>query len=148
MYNPPRPPEVYTLPDAINDAMSLDLRQKFQRDENDRILFFTAPPLDRQDQGPSSTSSGLGHSAKYLAGRGEWLAEREKKRKEREAADAEEVRKRPLPVLESKTDEKLLAPSEASHLLQACFSSFNGETLRWHKDTGLDGMRQTQEAEV
>lgn len=148
MYNPPRPPEVYTLPDAVNDAMPLELRQNFQRDENGRILFFTAPPLDRRDDGMSSTSSGLGHSAKYLAGRNEWLAEREKKRKERDASRAEERRKRASPTPEPILDPEPLAPSEAGHLIEACFKDFDQDTLQWHRDTGLGGSRRTQHTSV
>lgn len=148
MYNPPRPPEVYTLPDAVNDAIPSNLRQKFQRDETGRILFFTAPPLDHRDHGISPSSSGLGHSAKYLAGRKEWLTEREKKRKERESVHSEETRKRLSSAPKSTIEAEALASSEAVHFIEACFNRFDRDTLQWHRDTGLDGLRKTQHTEV
>lgn len=148
MYNPPRPPEVYTLLDAVNEVISPTLRQKFQQDENGRVLFFTAPPLDHKAGGLSQSSAGLGHSAKYLAGRNEWLAEREKKRKEREAAHVEEARKRSSPTPKVRPEGELLASSEAGRLIETCFDMFDNDTLRWHRDTGLDGLRKTQHTEV
>lgn len=83
MYNPPRPPEVYTLPDSVNGVLPTEVRQGYQHDNTGRILFFTSPPLERPCNGLSPTTAGIGHSIKYFAGRGQWLAAREKKRKER-----------------------------------------------------------------
>lgn len=140
MYNPPRPPEVYTLPEAVNEAMPPALRQKFQRDENGRVLFFTAPPLDRMHQGSAENNSGLGHSAKYLAGRNEWLVERDRKRKDRIDKELTEARKRssiqgPIPSPEHSS------MSLDAEVIEKYFASLNNDTIRWNKDTGLEGWR-------
>ena len=139
MYNPPRPPEVYTLPDAVNEAMPPDIRRKFQHDGNDRVLFFTAPPLDRRDNGIAPGSCGLGHSAKYLAGRKEWLAERDKKRKERGPTSDHDVRHRPSPSSEFEADND---PSfnQAKVMFETRFRDFDRDTIQWHRDAGFGGL--------
>ncbi|KAI9827159.1 MAG: hypothetical protein M1832_005295 [Thelocarpon impressellum] len=60
-YVPPKPVEVYQLNDAANVSIPPEVRQRFQRDEQGRLLFFTAPPLDN-----SKEAGGLGHSVRYL----------------------------------------------------------------------------------
>ena len=94
MYNPPRPPEVYTLPENVNEAMDGSIRSQFQRDSSGRVLFFTAPPLERASRRVRSESAALEHSARYLSGRDKWLAEREKKRKQRTNTEIGRVTKR------------------------------------------------------
>ncbi|KAI9743308.1 MAG: hypothetical protein M1818_003154 [Claussenomyces sp. TS43310] len=64
-YNPPRQVEVYHLSDNANLNIPADIRAQFHRDEYDRVLFFTAPPLDISPL-PSSARN-LGHSVRYLA---------------------------------------------------------------------------------
>jgi chromatin structure-remodeling complex subunit RSC1/2 len=64
-YNPPRPVEVYHLSDSANATIPYDIRAQFHRDEHDRVLFFTAPPLDVSPI-PESAKT-LGHSVRYLA---------------------------------------------------------------------------------
>ncbi len=64
-YNPPRPVEVHRLPDTANASIPPDIRAQFHRDEQDHILFFTAPPLDAPRI--PGTAKKLGHSIKYLA---------------------------------------------------------------------------------
>lgn len=91
-YNPPRPPEVYTLPEPINDALPRDVREGFERDREGRVLFFTAPPLDRSNK-LAPTSAELGHSIKYLAGRKSWLDERNRKRRERDESFAHSTKR-------------------------------------------------------
>jgi chromatin structure-remodeling complex subunit RSC1/2 len=98
MYNPPRPPEVYTLPDSVNEALDGSIRFQFRRDNSGRVLFFTAPPLERPSRRVASESAALEHSARYLSGRDEWRAEREKKRKQRTDTEIGRVTKRPTPV--------------------------------------------------
>lgn len=65
-YNPPRPVEVYHLSDVANASIPISIREQFHRDEQGRILFFTAPPLDVSPV-PEATKKQLGHSLKYLA---------------------------------------------------------------------------------
>ena len=141
MYNPPRPPEVYTLPDTVHEAFSQDVLNQFQKDAAGRILFFTAPPLDRAHNGFSRNSSGLGHSAKYLDGRDEWLTTRELKRKARDTQSL----KRPRPKA-SAEDSHGEAPTDgamhqAAEALGKWFQAFESETNKWQKDTGLEGWR-------
>ncbi|KAL5598547.1 hypothetical protein BROUX41_003523 [Berkeleyomyces rouxiae] len=92
---PPMPPqnhmpasrfEVYTLTDESNEKIPKSLSENFHTDEKGHILFFAAPPLARPHAGKSRQAVALGHSARYLAGREEWLAERERKRKCRDNA--------------------------------------------------------------
>lgn len=82
--------------DAANAAIPADIREQFQRDEQGRILFFTAPPVDvkalRTEKG-----EGLGHSVEYLAGktqRDEKVREARKRRAEERRVKAEENAKR------------------------------------------------------
>lgn len=83
-YNPPQPPQVYTLPDAMDAGIPDDVREQFQRDARGRVLFFTTPPAHRPHAGVSDEHAGLGHSARFLADRKASEAERLRKRKERD----------------------------------------------------------------
>ncbi|KAI9150172.1 Chromatin structure-remodeling complex subunit RSC1 [Paramyrothecium foliicola] len=139
-YNPPRPPEVYTLPDNLNEAFPPEVRRSFQHDEAGRILFFTAPPLERANKGVSSSSAGLGHSIKYLAGRKEWLAERERKRKERDEKDGEATSKRSNGDNHGNAAARAVV-SQAVEAMDQWFQHFDQDTQRWEKDAGLEGWR-------
>lgn len=90
VYNVPRAPEVYTLADPVDAAIPADVREQFQRDEQGRVLFFTAPPLNRPANGIAEQHAGLGHSVRHLASISELRAERARKRKERDEALARE----------------------------------------------------------
>lgn len=93
-YNPPRVPEVYTLPDNINTAIPPELRHRYHCDNQGRILFFTAPPLKRPESGVAPEYAGLGHSVRFLNGLQAFREERQRKRKERDEKVANEARKR------------------------------------------------------
>lgn len=134
MYNPPRPPEVYTLPDNVNETLPATVRREFQHDESGRVLFFSAAPLDRSCSGLSPLSAGLGHSAKYLAGRGKWLAEREMKRKDRDEL-LHSLREK-LRCTEQQPDESP-AVSQAAHAMELFFQHLGQETERLKDDVGL-----------
>jgi chromatin structure-remodeling complex subunit RSC1/2 len=60
-----RSSEVYTLNDAAQAAIPEEVRDQFQRDDDGRILFFAAPPIDTA----ASAKDGklIGHSTRYLA---------------------------------------------------------------------------------
>ncbi|KAK3384811.1 hypothetical protein B0H63DRAFT_471677 [Podospora didyma] len=91
VYNAPRAPEVYTLTDGMDAAIPADVRDQFQRDEQGRVLFFTAPPLNRRSAGAGSVAeqyAGLGHSVSHLANIKKLREERARKRKERDEAAA------------------------------------------------------------
>lgn len=77
-YNPPRPVEVYHLSDSANASIPYDIRAQFHRDEHDRVLFFTAPPLD-VPRIPGSAKK-LGHSIRYLAAKAQERTPSETKR--------------------------------------------------------------------
>ncbi|KAH7322981.1 hypothetical protein B0I35DRAFT_450159 [Stachybotrys elegans] len=142
VYNPPRPPEVYTLPDNLNDALPPDVKQGFQHDGAGRVLFFTAPPLDRINKGLSSSSAGLGHSVKYLAGRSEWLALRDKKRKERDEAEAAEASQKRSPGSSTDVEDTVgAAVTQAVDAMSRWFNRFDQDTKSWEHDAGLSGWR-------
>ncbi|KAL7793135.1 hypothetical protein V8C37DRAFT_378557 [Trichoderma ceciliae] len=134
MYNPPRPPEVYTLPDNVNATLPTTVRREFQHDGSGRVLFFSAAPLDRSCSGLSPVSAGLGHSAKYLAGRGKWLAEREKKRKDRDEL-LHGLRQKML-CTEQQPDEPPVV-SQAARAIEIFFQYLGRETGRLKDDIGL-----------
>lgn len=135
VYNPPRPPEVYTLSDATDEVFSGALRGQFQRDDAGRILFFTAPPLDRAQ----SRISDLGHSAKFIQGRQEWFAEREKKRKARDEAS---VHAHPNKAALQEGYDPATGASvadQATDALGKWFQDFDKDTVKWLSEAGLEG---------
>lgn len=143
-YNPPRPPEVYTLTEDANERLPLTLRQSYQHDEAGRVFFFTAPPLDRHHKGLSPGSAGLGHSVRYLAGRAAWLAEREMKRKRRD----EDASKRGEPPRKSTTTDEGGATDsadtvvrQATNAINEWFRQLDHETHEWRTNAGLEGWR-------
>jgi chromatin structure-remodeling complex subunit RSC1/2 len=152
MYNPPRPPEVYTLPDPINEALPAQVRDNVQHDKSGRVLFFTAPPLDRANSGVSSESAALGHSARYLAGRKEWLAERDRKRKERDEKLNAEGAKRSTQeqsALDKETEETAVAVTvQAATAMRSWLQHFDQDTQQWTKDAGLEGWRESVNGRV
>ncbi|KAB8343207.1 hypothetical protein FH972_022797 [Carpinus fangiana] len=97
-YQAPQPIEVYTLNDAGNAAIPLDIREQFHRDEYGRVLFFTSPPLDVLP--PRKEGAAVGHSARYLAAkikRDKVLKEKRKRDEdEREAQEQERAKARKL----------------------------------------------------
>ena len=84
-YRDPPPIEVYTLPDAANASIPPEIREQFDRDEQGRVLFFTAPPVQVADD----LDQKLGHSVKYLAAKSRRAEETARKRKAHELAKAE-----------------------------------------------------------
>lgn len=86
---------MYHLSDVANASIPQDIRSQFHRDENDRVLFFTAPPLD-VPRVPAKARV-YGHSLKYLAAKlkdADALAEARKERDKRLAEMSGEKRKR------------------------------------------------------
>lgn len=142
MYNPPRPPEVYTVTEAVNEAFANDIRSQFQCDDAGRVLFFTSAPLDRAHGGLSSESAAVTHSAKYLAGREEWLAERARKRKLRDESVFNARNKRsPSHGKDAVTDEMVTA--EAQKAMEKWFKGFDEDTARWTETAGLQGWNRS-----
>lgn len=62
-YRDPPAIEIYILPDQANLSIPYEIRERFQRDELGRVLFFTAPPTVPDEP----TGSAKAHSVRYLA---------------------------------------------------------------------------------
>lgn len=142
MYNPPRPAEVYTLPDTVNEAFPQGVVEHFQTDPAGRLLFFTAPPLERSHKGLSPGSRGLGHSAKYLDGYEKWRCVRERKRKLRDDDTGDEshtIHQNENVQSHSAHDS---TTQQATRALGKWFGSFDDETSRWRKQAGLEGWQK------
>jgi chromatin structure-remodeling complex subunit RSC1/2 len=94
-YKAPQPVEVYILNDHANASIPPEIREQFQRDEQGRVLFFTAPPLNTQTV-VNRDGRPLGHSARFLAAKAARDAARAEKRKadEANAAEREEAAKK------------------------------------------------------
>jgi chromatin structure-remodeling complex subunit RSC1/2 len=94
-YNvPPRSFEVFRILDPnVEASIPSDVREQFHRDSEGRLLFFAAAsrtPLPPKNL-VADQYAGLGHSVSYLAGIDELRAERQRKRKERDEAQAREA---------------------------------------------------------
>ncbi|MBE7181701.1 MAG: hypothetical protein INR71_10940, partial [Terriglobus roseus] len=111
-YNAPQPPEVYCLSDAANASIPEDIRKQFHCDDQGRVLFFTAPPVEVGGPSSMSLSTGderkaddrrapreelkLGHSVRYLAARARrdaLVAEKRKRDADDEAVRAPEAKR-------------------------------------------------------
>ncbi|KAI5806305.1 putative RSC complex subunit [Geopyxis carbonaria] len=71
------PPTTFTLPDSVTHALPAEVAERFLRDREGRMLWFSVPPLAAPEGGV-----GVGHSVQYLARRRE-LEERRRRRRER-----------------------------------------------------------------
>ncbi|KAK5003886.1 hypothetical protein LTR39_006304, partial [Cryomyces antarcticus] len=87
-YLHPPPPEVYTLPDLANATIPQEIREQFHHDEQGRVLFFTAPPLDTVS--PVKEGAALGHSVRYLAAK----ARREQSLRQKRWAEDSELKEK------------------------------------------------------
>jgi chromatin structure-remodeling complex subunit RSC1/2 len=62
-YRDPPAIETYVLPDQANLSIPSEIRERYQRDDLGRVIFFTAPPVI-----PSEPTGGVkAHSVRYLA---------------------------------------------------------------------------------
>ncbi|KAF4537579.1 Chromatin structure-remodeling complex protein rsc1 [Lasiodiplodia theobromae] len=88
-YKPAQAIEVYRLDDHTNATIPPRIRAQFQQDEQGRVLFFTAPPIDALPPGSGGSDAegnagagGLAHDVRYLAAKKKREALlRERKRK-------------------------------------------------------------------
>jgi chromatin structure-remodeling complex subunit RSC1/2 len=62
-YRDPPAIETYVLPDQANLSIPSEIRERYQRDDLGRVIFFTAPPVIPSEP----TGSVKAHSARYLA---------------------------------------------------------------------------------
>jgi len=91
-YRDPPPIEVYALPDQANLSIPAEVRERYQRDDAGRVLFFATPPvLPSSAPGASGADGGAvgGHSVRYLAAK----ARRADEIKRRRIEIAEEAEK-------------------------------------------------------
>ena len=130
-YRAPQPVEVYVLPDHANASIPADVREQFQQDDQGRVLFFTAPPINNpgfvKDDGQA-----IGHSARYLAMKAKREAQRAAKRKADEAGAAarEEAAKKAHVEAEEKLQKDVAAlRTKAIHALE--------DQLAYATETGL-----------
>ncbi|RDA89803.1 hypothetical protein CP533_4660 [Ophiocordyceps camponoti-saundersi (nom. inval.)] len=139
IYNQPRHSEVFILPESVNNAVPIHLRQRFQGEHGRDILFFAGPPLGQSHKGFAPGCAGLGHSVRYLAGRRRWLSERAKKRKDRDDAivDNKITKRVALTGHESMQPTEPRSP-HAADALEVWFLRLNQETRQWRKDVGLE----------
>jgi chromatin structure-remodeling complex subunit RSC1/2 len=119
VYNVPRAPEVYTLADNVDATIPPEVREQFQRDEDGRVLFFTAPPLVRPDNRVAEQHAGLGHSVRHLATIKQLREERARKRKERDEALAREQEDSKRQAAAQEEDARRRAEAEAERSRQA-----------------------------
>ncbi|KFY84223.1 hypothetical protein V500_09472 [Pseudogymnoascus sp. VKM F-4518 (FW-2643)] len=144
-YNPPRPVEVYHLSDVANASIPPDIREQFHRDENDRVLFFTAPPLD-VPRVPSGAPV-LGHSLKYLAkkAKDEEVLEEARAEKLRKIEElASKKRKRYVAELERCRSEKKRLEEQA---VEAWVKQMNAGTLKIYQNMFGDDAEAVVEGE-
>lgn len=135
IYNPPRPPEVYTLPESVNDTLYNSIRQTFQQDVAGRVVFFAGPPLDRPVKRVSPRNLAVEHSVKYLAGRARWLVDREKKRRWRRKLQSTS------PGLESRDirSVKNASAARATSAIKKWVQAFGDGAAEWRQEAQLDG---------
>lgn len=65
-YRDPVPIEVWTLPDAANASIPPEIRDMYQTDDQGRVLFFSAPPVQLAEEA-NDPNKNLGHSLHYMA---------------------------------------------------------------------------------
>lgn len=140
IYNPPQPPEVYTLPNSVNDTLCEEIRQAFQHDSVGRVFFFAGPPLDRAVKRVSPCDEGVGHSVKYLAGRNGWLVDREKKRRWRNASQIA-LSKRPASASLNTATIGDVSSAEATSALNKWSIEAFVDHVAWQRKAGLEGWR-------
>lgn len=137
VYNPPRPPEVYTLSESVNEALEPSVRTQFQHDNFGRVLFFTAPPLDRACHRVSSGRAALAHSLRYRAGMEEWRRQRERKRRQRKGLENRRDTKDTTAtqsLVSARVNELVVGATEA---MKEWFRRFDGDTSIWMHNYSL-----------
>ena len=131
-YKAPNPVEVYHLSDGANSHIPPDIRAQFQCDEQGRVLWFTAPPLNTISVAEEAQKNTAGHSIKYLAAkarRDKLIAE--KRKRDAELADEEEAERARAAKSRKERDErewgeveeKAMGMLEAS-MFESCEASY------------------------
>lgn len=121
-YKAPNPVEVYHLSDGANAQIPADIRAQFQCDEQGRVLWFTAPPLNTISIADEEQKNLSGHSVKYLAAkvrRDKLIAEKRKRDAEVEQEEAERAAKAAKSLKESNEKEFSKMRDKAMGLLES-----------------------------
>lgn len=145
-YRDPPPIEVYTLPDQANLSIPPEVRERYQRDEFGRVLFFTTPPVATSNN-TAGTITG-GHSVRYLAAKARRAEELAKKRHERDLQkQAEErVSKKARVEAATETEESIkeMKKKALSVMEQQLATAIDGEL----EDRDLGNLSAAQKAMV
>ncbi|KAF8250200.1 hypothetical protein K440DRAFT_175835 [Wilcoxina mikolae CBS 423.85] len=118
-YNPPAAPIVFTLPETVTHNIPEETAERFLRDAQGQLLWFTVPPLDNTTA--RAPTGGVGHSVQYLAKRKELEARREARARAREEHMEETKRK----WVEIREEEK----REAKRVLVKALGLMNGSQV-------------------
>ncbi|KAB5533568.1 hypothetical protein GE09DRAFT_1144321 [Coniochaeta sp. 2T2.1] len=135
-YNVPRTQEVYRfMNEDLEAGIPESVREQFQRDDEGRLLWFTAAGRDRSDNnGVAREYAGLGHSVSHLATIDVVREERRRKRKERdEALAAEEAARKKATGGESKEEVEKARERERNELVQRALLGLAKEVERGNK---------------
>lgn len=113
-----RSTEVWRLSDSANATIPDDIRQRFQRDEQGHVLFFTTPPLDVL---PPTREGGVeGHTLKYRAAKLKQKLEAKMKRK----ADVAELQETEAQSKKRKLDEGIQIAEDLEALEKKAILAF------------------------
>lgn len=100
---------------ATEAQIPAEIRSQFQRDDQGRVLWFTAASRDRSaNKGLAPEYANLGHSVSHLANISDIREERRRKRKERDEALAREAQS-----IKKSSADRVGAVEEASEAKQA-----------------------------
>jgi chromatin structure-remodeling complex subunit RSC1/2 len=153
----PRPYEVYRFMDPAAEAqIPPEIRSQFQRDDQGRVLWFSAASRDRSaNKGLAPEYANLGHSVSHLANIGDIREERRRKRKERDetlARDAQPNKKasadRATGLVEEAADvkqamlETVLANfaetlEQANKVFEEDIAGFREEKAAWEEEKNM-----------
>lgn len=98
IYNPPAPPTTFLLPESVTHNIPDEVSDKFMKDKDGKLLWFSMPPLDVD----AANKSKVGHSAAWFADR----KEREERRRKREIERNEEIAAKKRRIGEERDKEK------------------------------------------
>jgi chromatin structure-remodeling complex subunit RSC1/2 len=141
-YRDPPAIETYVLPDQANLSIPSEIRERYQRDELGRVIFFTTPPVI-----PSQpTGSVQAHSVRYLAEKARRATSLAKKRNasqlEKQASECAAKKVRVAQVEQAKRDLESMQRRALGELEAQLASSIVGEL----DDSDLARLNEGQKA--
>ncbi|QIX00289.1 hypothetical protein AMS68_005806 [Peltaster fructicola] len=141
-YRDPPPIEVYTLPDQANLSIPAQIREQYRRDEQGRILFFTAPPII-----PTDGTKNIGrHSVRWLAAkvrRAQVILDAQEKRKAQEELQKSEVKKIRVAEASQLSEDIAVLEQRALHVLEEQLRAASKNTL---SETEMNDLAELQSA--